>query len=78
MKSDTRWDESLPITDSFVELVLDALGYSEAQLPRGVALLFVAHAVPWLGGQRRAGCWVGEMCWVRGDAQVLLASFKVG
>ena len=47
-----RWDESLPITDSFVELVLDALGYAEAQLPRGVALLFVAHAVPWLGGQR--------------------------
>lgn len=47
-----RWDESLPITDSFVELVLDALGYAEGQLPRGVALLFVAHAVPWLGGQR--------------------------
>lgn len=49
----TKWDESLPITDSFVELVLDALGYAEAQLPRGVALLFVAHAVPWLGGQRK-------------------------
>ena len=48
----TRWDESLPITGSFIELVLEAMGFSEAQLPRGVALLFVAHAVPWLGGQR--------------------------
>eukprot|EP00434_Breviolum_minutum_P024666 symbB.v1.2.021783.t2/scaffold1902.1/size96554/5 len=49
----TKWDESLPITGSFIELVLEAMGFSEAQLPRGVALLFVAHAVPWLGGQRK-------------------------
>lgn len=35
------------------------MGFSEAQLPRGVALLFVAHAVPWLGGQRPRENFIG-------------------
>ncbi|CAK8989208.1 unnamed protein product [Durusdinium trenchii] len=48
----TKWDESLPITESFVDLVGEALGF-ESRMPRGAILVFVAHPMVWMGGQRK-------------------------
>eukprot|EP00913_Durusdinium_trenchii_P016590 g15594.t1 len=50
----TKWDESLPITESFVDLVGEALGF-ESRMPRGAILVFVAHPMVWMGGQRTLG-----------------------
>ena len=50
----TKWDESLPVTERFVELVCETLASSdEPRLAPGTALQFVAHVVPWLGGRRK-------------------------
>ncbi|CAE7025353.1 unnamed protein product [Symbiodinium natans] len=50
----TKWDESLPVTERFVELVCETLAASEEpQLAKGTALQFVAHVVPWLGGRTK-------------------------
>jgi len=52
----TKWDESLPVTDRFVELVVEAISgkcADDADLPDGCILEFVAHVVPWLGGRRK-------------------------
>jgi len=52
----TKWDESLPVTDRFIELVVEAISgkrAEEADLPHGCILEFVAHVVPWLGGHRK-------------------------
>ena len=55
-----RWDESLPITDHFLDLVMEAVG-AEKGAPRGRALLFVAHPVPWLHGTKT----LGSTCYVK-------------
>ncbi|CAE7760349.1 unnamed protein product [Symbiodinium sp. CCMP2456] len=50
----TKWDESLPVTERFVELVCETLAASEEpRLAPGTALQFVAHVVPWLGGRTK-------------------------
>lgn len=52
----TKWDESLPVTDRFVELVCETVAGANtenARLPQGCILEFVAHVVPWMGGKTK-------------------------
>ena len=38
--------------ENFIDLVCEALGFEQGSLPRGALLLFVAHPMVWMGGQR--------------------------
>jgi len=53
----TKWDESLPVTDSIVDLVCETVGESGSGLggkvQSGAVLQLVAHVVPWLYGHTK-------------------------